>query len=95
MGSVIHERIEIGGWNPPHPLKIEICAEIDEPINDDILLVTHEYGQEFAQAIAEAFERIFLDRLRNGEYKWARRKRQGADLMAQPAQPATIEDIEL
>lgn len=95
MGAVTNERIEIGGWNPPHPLRIEISAQIDEPINDDILLVTREYGQEFAQAIADAFGRIFLDRLRSGECKWANRRRKASGSASSAPQPTTIQDIEL
>ncbi len=59
-------------------LVIELATACDEAaVNDDIVLVMHEYGREFWDAvmptISEAFERIILDRLRNGEYRWANR----------------------
>ena len=89
--SVRIEHIEVGGWYAPHELKIELVGKIDEPVGDDIVLVLHKYGREFRDAVgsvvAEAFERVFLERLRNGEYKFADRNRSPA--------PAVIEDIEL
>ena len=111
MDAVRVEHIEVGGWKPPHGLKIELVGNIDKLVNDDIVLVMHEYGREFSAAVAEAFERIFLTRLENGEYRWADRKRPadkvvGVDLASKPATisvvetdpasgTATIEDIEL
>ena len=101
MAIVMIEHIEVGGWKAPHDLKIELAGKINEPVGDDIVLVMHEYAREFQEmvgpAIADAFERVFLDRLRNGEYKWADRDRPplrviGVDLASQPA---VIEDIEL
>ena len=90
--SVRIEHIEVGGWYAPHELKIELVGKIDEPIGDDIVLVVHEHGREFRDAIgpvvAEAFERVFLERLKSGEYKFADRNRL-------PAPTAVIEDIEL
>ena len=111
MDAVRVEHIEVGGWKPPHGLKIELVGNIDKLVNDDIVLVMHEYGREFSAAVAKAFERIFLTRLENGEYRWANRKRPadkviGVDLASKPAtisvveanpamKTATIEDIEL
>ena len=90
-GCVRIEHIEVGGWNAPHELKIELVGKIDEPVDDDIVLVIHEHGREFRDAIgpvvAEAFERVFLERLKSGEYKFADRNR--------PPAPAVIEDIDL
>ena len=89
--SVRIENIEVGGWDAPHELKIELVGKIDEAVGDDIVLVLHEYGREFRDAVgsvvAEAFERVFLERLRNGEYKFADRDR--------PPASEVIEDIEL
>ena len=89
--SVRIENIEVGGWDAPHELKIELVGKIDEAVGDDIVLVLHEYGREFRDAvgpaIAEAFERVFLERLRSGDYKFADRDR--------PSASAVIEDIEL
>lgn len=85
------DRIEVGGWVAPHELKIEIVGMADEPVGDDIILVMREYGREFLEAvgpaIAEAFDRVFLERLRKGEYRWADRDR--------PPVSEVIEDIEL
>ena len=88
MGAVRVEYLGVGGWEPPHGLKIELVGHVDKLVNDDIVLVMHEYGREFQEAVAEAFERIFLTRLENGEYRWANRKRPAT-------KAATIEDIEL
>lgn len=88
MDAVRVERIEVDGWKPPHGLKIELVGNIDKLVDDDIVLVMHEYGHEFQEAVAEAFERVFLTRLENGEYRWANRKRPAT-------KTATIEDIEL
>ena len=89
--SVRINHIEFGGWHAPHELKIELVGKIDEPVDDDIVLVVHEHGREFQDAIgpvaAEAFERVFLERLRNGEYKFADRDR--------PPASEVIEDVEL
>ena len=94
MATVRIEHIEVGGWDAPHELKIELVGKIDEPVGDDIVLVMREYGREFLEsvgpAIAEAFERVFLERLRKGEYKWADRN---SPPLA--SKPAVIEDIEL
>ncbi len=85
------EHIEVGGWVAPQELKIELVGKIDEPVDDDIVLVVHEHGREFRDAIgpvvAEAFERVFLERLKSGEYKFADRDR--------PSASEVIEDIEL
>ena len=96
MGAVRVEYLGVGGWEPPHGLKIELVGNIDTLVDDDIVLVMHEYGQEFQKAVAEAFERIFLQRLRNGEYKWANRHRAACGTAPCAPQPTTaIEDIEL
>ena len=100
-GCVRIDHIEVGGWHAPHELKIELAGKIDESIGDDIVLVMHEYSREFQEAvgptISEAFERVFLDRLRNGEYKWADRERPPAPMIGVDlaSKPAVIEDIEL
>lgn len=73
MNAVSVNHIEVGGWKPPHELKIELVGNIDRLVSDDIVLVMREYGQEFQEAVAEAFERVFLTRLDGGEYRWAGR----------------------
>ena len=98
MGAVRIERIEVGGYKLPHELKISLVGHVDRFVDDDVVFVMEEYGQEFQDAVAEAFERVVLQRLWSGEYKWANRKRSvgvAAQCQAQPAQPTTIEDIEL
>ena len=101
MVAVRVTHMEVIGWQAPHELKIEITGRIDETVGDDIVLVAHEFSREFLEdvgpAISEAFKRVFLDRLRNGEYKWADRARppakvNGVDLASKPG---AIEDIEL
>ena len=73
----------------------------DEPVGDDIILVMREYGREFLEAvgpaIAEAFDRVFLERLRKGDYKWADRDRPPVKVIGvdMAPKPAVIEDIEL
>ena len=84
MGTVGIDHIEVCGWKPPHELKIELVGRIDEPVGDDIVLVMHEYSREFQEAvgpaISEAFERVFLERLRCDEYKWADCRKEIADI---------------
>ena len=108
--GVVVDHIEVVGSKPPYGLAIEISGAVTTPVDEDLVLVMHEYEAEFRAAVAEAFERIFLARLAAGEYRWAGRKRSadkviGVDLAskpatfsvveASPAKTVTIEDIEL
>ena len=80
MASVRIERIEIGGWEPPHSVKIELVGKIDKLVDDETQREIERRKGEFARAVAAAFEGILLA---------------GRDASAPRTGPATIEDIEL
>lgn len=65
MANIRIDRIEIGGSQPPHELKIVISGDIGQQVGDDIVIVMHDRRREFLEAvrptIEEAFERIFLE----------------------------------
>ena len=65
MPNIRIDRIEIGGSQPPHELKIVIGGEVGQQVGDDIVIVMHDRRREFLKAVGptieEAFERIFLE----------------------------------
>lgn len=97
MSVRVHiERIVVDGWTPPHDFELTIKGRIDEQVDDEIVRVMHDHGNEFRDAIgptiAEVFERVFLSRLGRRADAAAGLKLIGMDFAPGPAE---IEDIEL
>lgn len=65
-GRVRLERVEVGGWEKPHELKIELVGRIDETVDDGIVRTLRGHAADFLREVGPvveaAFERWFLGR---------------------------------
>ena len=56
-------RLEVGGARPPHEWTLTVVGFCREQLDDRVMRIVRNHGDEFAPFIAQAFRDVILKRL--------------------------------